>query len=60
MHLYERKKSFIRNSYANFISEVITIDFWLNWHFDVKGGGGGFGGGGGLELELSIVFIETV
>ena len=38
MHSYERKKSFIRNSYANFISEVITIDFWLNWHFDVKGG----------------------
>ena len=55
MHLYERKKSFIKNSYANFISEVITIDFWLIWHFDVKGTGWV-----GLELELSIVFIETV
>ena len=58
MHSYERKKSFIRNSYANFISEVITIDFWLNWHFDVKGGW--VCGWVGLELELSIVFIETV
>ena len=38
--------------------QVITIDFWLNWHFDVKGGW--VCGWVGLELELSIVFIETV
>ena len=53
MHLYERKKSFIKIPIL-FISEVKNIDFWQIWHFDVKGTGWV-----GLELELSIIFMQT-
>ena len=31
-----------QNSYTDFISEVINIDFWQIWYFDVKGTGGGW------------------
>ena len=53
MHLCERKKSFIKNLYTNFISEVIDIDFWQIWHFDGKGTGW-------VGLELSIILTRTV
>ena len=32
-----KKEKLYKNSYTNFISEVINIDFWRIWHFDVKG-----------------------
>ena len=41
------------NSCTNFISEVINIDFWQIWHFDVKDTGW-------VGLELSIIFMQTV
>ena len=53
MRLCERKKSFIKILYTNFISEVINIDFWQIYHFDVKGTGW-------VSLELSIIFTQTV
>ena len=53
MHLCERKKSFIKNLYTYFISEVIDIDFWQIWHFDGKGTGW-------VGLELSIILTQTV
>ena len=41
------------NSYTNFISEVINIDFRQIWHFDLKGTRW-------VGLELSIIFMQTV
>ena len=35
------------------ISEVVNIDFWQIWYFEVKGTGW-------VGLELSIIFMETV
>ena len=35
------------------MSEVINIDFWQIWHFDVKGTGW-------VDLERSIIFTQTV
>ena len=37
----------------SFISEVVNIDFWQIWYFEVKGTGW-------VVLELSIIFMETV
>ena len=33
----------------------MSINFWQIWHFDVKGTGWV-----GLELELSIIFMQTL
>ena len=41
------------NFYTSFTSEVINIDFWPIWHFDVKGTGW-------VGLEVSIIFMRTV
>ena len=49
MHLYERKKSFI--TFPAF--EVIIINFWQIWHFDVKGTGQ-------VGLQLIDILMETV
>ena len=35
------------------MSELMNIDFWQIWHFDVKGTGW-------VGLELSIIFMRTV
>ena len=35
------------------MSEVINIDFWQIWHFDVKSTGW-------VGLERSIIFMQTV
>ena len=49
----ERKKSFTKNFYTNFIFEVINIDFWHIWHFDGKGTGW-------VDVELSVILAQTV
>ena len=41
------------NSYTNFISEVINIDFRQIWHFDMKGTGW-------VGLERCIIFTQTM
>ena len=46
-----KKENF--HSYTNLISEVININFWQIWHFDVTGTGW-------VDLELSIIFTQTV
>ena len=38
---------------SSFISEVININFWQIWHFDLRGTGW-------VGLELSIIFRQTV
>ena len=53
MHLCEGKKKFHYISYTNFIFEVINIDFWQTWHFDVKDTGW-------VGLQLSIIFMQIV
>ena len=58
MHLFIyaivwKKEKLHYNSYTNFISEVVNIDFWQIWHFDVKGTGW-------VVLELSIIFMQIV
>ena len=40
-------------SYTNFIFEVIGINFWQIWHFDVKDTGW-------VRLPLSIILLQTV
>ena len=47
MHLCERKKNSLH------IFEIININFWQIWNFDVKGTGW-------LGLQLSIIFKQTV
>ena len=39
--------------FMHFMCEVINIDFWQIWHFDVKGTGC-------VGLEPSIIFMQTV
>ena len=41
------------NSHTNFISEVINIDFWRIWHFDVKGTGW-------VDLEHTVILTQSV
>ena len=60
MHLFIytivwKKEKLHQNSYTNFISEVVNIDFWQIWHFNVKGTGWV-----GLELEISIIFMQSL
>ena len=60
MHLFIytivwKKEKLHQNSYTNFISEVINIDFQQIWYFDVKGTGWV-----GLELEISIIFMQSL
>ena len=50
-----KKEKLHQNSYTNFISEVVNIDFWQIWHFNVKGAGWV-----GLELEISIIFMQSL
>ena len=50
-----KKAKLHQNSYTNFISEVVNIDFWQIWHFNVKGAGWV-----GLELEISIIFMQSL
>ena len=50
-----KKEKLHQNSYTNFISEVVNIDFWQIWHFNVKGVGWV-----GLELEISIIFMQSL
>ena len=50
-YLKERKASLSHIYY--FMSEVINVDFWQIWDFDVKGTGW-------VSLELSIIFEQTV
>ena len=53
MHLYERKKKLHYISCFNFVFEVIIINFWQIWHFDVKGTGQ-------VGLQLIDILMETV
>ena len=58
MHLYiyalvRKKEKVHSNSYTNFISEVINIDFQQIWHFDVKGTGW-------VGLEFRVILTQTV
>ena len=58
MHLFIyalvwKKEKFHYNFETNFISEVINIDFWQIWHFDVKGAGW-------VGLELNVILMQTV
>ena len=53
LFMCERKKSFTKNFYTNFIFEVINIDFWHIWHFDGKGTGW-------VDVELSVILVQTV
>ena len=50
-----KKEKLHQNSYTNFISEVVNIDFWQIWHFNVKGAGWV-----GLELEIGIIFMQSL
>ena len=60
MHLFIytivwKKEKLHQNSYTNFISEVVNIDFWQIWHFNVK-----VAGWVALELEISIIFMQSL
>ena len=60
MHLFIytivwKKEKLHQNSYTNFISAAVNIDFWQIWHFNVKGAGWV-----GLELEISIIFMQSL
>ena len=50
-----KKEKLHQNSYTNFISEVVNIDFWQIWHFNVK-----VAGWVALELEISIIFMQSL
>ena len=50
-----KKEEFHSNSYTNFISEIINIDFWQIWHFHVR-----VTERVGLKRKFSIIFMQTV
>ena len=50
---WSRKKKLHYISYTNFIFEVINIDFWQIWHFDVKVTRW-------VGLQLSVILTQTV
>ena len=52
-YLCERQKSFIIFSTLTFKFEVININFWQIWHFDVKDTGQ-------MGLQISVILTQTV
>ena len=51
--LVSKKEKLYYNSHANFIPEVMNIDFSQIWHFEVKVTGW-------VGLELSVILTQAV